>query len=203
MASATSIPPRVRQAKLTAEQIFERTKVRELQLSRLLMFYISGGLLFMLLPGTFLGVWNLISISGRRAAEGTSPAWIQAHGHAQVMGWIGSFILGIGYYSIPKLRQGGRPFALSLAWSSGVLWMAGVSLRWVANVYLWHWRALLPISAAICWQPSLLRFSLRRYAPRRRKACIPAFLSSYGAPTSGLALSLLECKRAAASKPQR
>jgi hypothetical protein len=46
----------------TADQIFERTRAREIQLSRLLIFYISGGLLFVLLPGTFLGVWNLISI---------------------------------------------------------------------------------------------------------------------------------------------
>lgn len=60
----------------------------------------------MLLPGTFLGVWNLISISGRRAADSISPAWIQAHGHPQVLGWIGSFMLGVGYYSIPKLREG-------------------------------------------------------------------------------------------------
>lgn len=65
----------------TPDQIFERTKAREIQLSRLLMFYISGGLLFMLLPGTFLGVWNLLSISGRKAADSIAPAWIQAHGH--------------------------------------------------------------------------------------------------------------------------
>ena len=39
----------------TPLQIFERTRIRELQLSRLLIFFISGGLLFMLLPGTFLG----------------------------------------------------------------------------------------------------------------------------------------------------
>ena len=103
----------------------------------------------MLLPGTFLGVWNLISISGRRAADGISPAWIQAHGHAQVLGWIGTFILGIGFYSIPKLRGGLRPFALHVAWFSGALWMAGVLMRWIANVYLWHWRALLPVSAAM------------------------------------------------------
>ncbi len=133
----------------TPVQIFERTRTRELQLSRLLIFFISGGLLFMLLPGTFLGVWNLISISGRRAADSISPAWIQAHGHAQVLGWIGSFILGIGYYSIPKLRGGIKLFALRLAWISGTLWMAGVLLRWAANVYLWHWRALLPASAAM------------------------------------------------------
>jgi len=149
MATGASTPPRGQHAEPTTQQIFERTKLREMQLSRLLMFCISGGLLFMLLPGTFLGVWNLISISGRRAAESITPAWIQAHGHAQVMGWIGSFILGIGYYSIPKLRHGSSSFSLGTAWLSGMLWMAGVSLRWFANVYLWHWRTLLPLSAAM------------------------------------------------------
>ncbi len=130
------------------QEIFNRVSAREQKLSRLLIFYISGGLLFMLLPGTFLGVWNLISISGQRAAESVSPSWIQAHGLAQVMGWIGSFILGIGYYSIPKLRHDLRPFALWPAWLAGSLWMAGVLLRWLANVYLWQWRVLLPLSAA-------------------------------------------------------
>ena len=130
----------------TPEQIFARTSAREVQLSHLLIFFISGGLLFMLLPGTFLGVWNLISISGRRAADSISPSWIQAHGHAQVLGWIGSFILGIGYYSIPKLRRS-QPFAVGSAWFAGPLWMAGVLLRWFANVYLWQWRVLLPVSA--------------------------------------------------------
>ena len=51
----------------TPEQIFERIRAREVQLSHLLVFFICGGLLFMVLPGTFLGVWNLISISSRRA----------------------------------------------------------------------------------------------------------------------------------------
>ena len=69
------------------------------------MLYISTGLLFMLLPGTFLGVWNLLAISSHRAADSVSRAWIQAHGHAQIFGWIGTFILGIGFYSIPKLRR--------------------------------------------------------------------------------------------------
>jgi hypothetical protein len=133
----------------TPEQIFERAKAREIRLSRLLVFYISGGLLFMLLPGTFLGVWNLVFISGRRAAESISPAWIQAHGHAQVIGWIGTFILGIGYYSIPKLRGGLKPYSIWLAWLAGSLWMSGALLRWLANVYLWRWRVLLPASAAM------------------------------------------------------
>ena len=133
---------------LTPHEIFEITRAREKALARLLMAYISAGLAFMLLPGTFLGVWNLIAITDRHAADSVPPAWMQAHGHAQIFGWIGSFILGIGFYSIPKLRRAAQPFALWTAWLCWVLWTTAVTLRWAANVYLWHWRAFLPATAA-------------------------------------------------------
>lgn len=128
------------------QTIFEVAAAREVRLSRILIAYIAMGLFFMVLPGTFLGVWNLIAISDHRSAETVSAAWIQAHGHAQIFGWIGSFILGIGYYSIPKLRRM-KPFALWAPWTSLVMWCAGVSLRWTAGVYEWQWRSLLPLSA--------------------------------------------------------
>ncbi len=120
---------------------------RETRLSRLLIAYISAGLVFMLLPGTFLGVWNLLAISSRHAADSIAPAWIQAHGHAQIFGWIGTFILGIGFYSIPKLRRL-DPFALSAGWTSWALWTAGVTMRWWTGVTQWHWQVALPLSAA-------------------------------------------------------
>ena len=101
----------------TPGQVFEIAAARETRLSRLLVVYITAGLLFMLLPGTFLGVWNLLTISSHRAAGTASPGWIQAHGHAQIFGWIGTFILGIGYYSIPKLRRL-KVFALWAPWTS-------------------------------------------------------------------------------------
>lgn len=120
----------------------------EIALQRLLTTYVFTGLLFLLLPGTFLGVWNLVSISGRHSLAGLSPAWLQAHGHAQIFGWIGTFIIGIGYYSLAKM---GRlmPFAVSRGWASWALWTAGVTLRWVANITEWNWRVLLPASAAL------------------------------------------------------
>ncbi len=133
---------------LTPLQIFDITAKRETSLSRLLMLYIGTGLVFMLLPGTFLGVWNLLAISGHQAADAVAPAWIQAHGHAQIFGWIGTFILGIGYYSIPKLRRMGS-FALSAVWLSWGLWTSGIALRWLTGVYGWHWRVLLPSSAVL------------------------------------------------------
>src|SRR5215467_14541078 len=88
---------------LSPAQLFEITRAREEAWSRLLMAFVTTGLIFMVFPGTFLGVWNLLQISGRESVATISPMWLQAHGHAQVFGWVGSFILGIGFYSIPKL----------------------------------------------------------------------------------------------------
>ena len=133
---------------LTPSEVFAITAARETSLSRLLTVYITTGLIFMLLPGTFLGVWNLLAISSHHAANSVSAAWVQAHGHAQIFGWIGSFILGIGFYSIPKLRRMG-PLALSAGWITWALWTSGVSVRWLASVDEWHWRAALPISATL------------------------------------------------------
>ena len=79
---------------LTATEIFNISASRETTLSRLLTLYICTGLAFMLLPGTFLGVWNLITMSAHRSTQTVTSARIQAHGHAQIFGWIGTFILG-------------------------------------------------------------------------------------------------------------
>lgn len=107
---------------------------RERQLQRALIVYIVTGLFFMILPDTFLGVWNLISISSsRHTLESLSPAWLQAHGHAQIFGWIGTFILGIGFYS-PSKMGGLPPFAVWRAWMALTSWAAGTTLRWIAGV---------------------------------------------------------------------
>jgi hypothetical protein len=139
------------------KSVMDRAIARERSLSRLLMTYIVTGLIFMLLPGTFLGVWNLIKISSREAVNSVSPAWIQAHGHAQLFGWVGTFILGIGFYSIPKLRKL-KPFALWEGWLCLALWVVGVTSRWLANIYPWHWRVLMPLSAALEFVAFLIFF---------------------------------------------
>lgn len=110
--------------------------------------YVGTGLFFLLLPGTFLGVWNLVSISGKHSLANLSPSWIQAHGHAQIFGWIGAFIIGIGYYSLSKMG-GVKPFAVCRGWTTWVLWTGGVALRWIGNISEWNWRVLLPASATL------------------------------------------------------
>ncbi len=157
---------------------------------RLITAYLITGLLFMLLPGTFLGVWNLVSISGRHSLATLSPEWIQAHGHAQIFGWVGSFILGIGFYSIPKMA--GLPyFAVSRGWVCWALWTSGALARWATNLYLWQWRLLLPLSAAMELAAFLIFFGTVSRHPssgncRKKQAWIVLAIGA----SSGLLLAL-------------
>jgi uncharacterized protein involved in response to NO len=116
---------------------------RERQKSLMLRAWILSGLFFMTLPGTLLGFSNLMAISAHHGLGTLPAAWIEGHGHAQMFGWIGSFILGIGFYSQPAHGRS----VLRVPLSCYVLWTSGVGMRWFANIYGWHWRALLPISA--------------------------------------------------------
>src|SRR5215469_1515965 len=115
---------------------------------RLVTAFVASGMLFMLLPGTFLGVWNLIGISQQHTSASLSPAWLQAHGQAQIFGWIGSFILGIGFYSLTKM-QSTLTFPIRAGWTVWPLWTVGIVLRWICGVTGWRWRVLLPLSGAL------------------------------------------------------
>ncbi len=141
---------------------------RERSSQQIVTAFIVSGLIFMLLPGTFLGVWNLISISQAHGPGTLSQAWLQAHGQAQIFGWIGSFILGVGFYSLTKM-QSTLDFPTRDAWVSWCLWTAGVSLRWTAGVMAWHWRVLLPLSAILeVTGYGLFLRAVRRHRPKTR-----------------------------------
>ena len=111
--------------------------------SILLRAWILSGLFFMALPGTLLGFSNLMAISTHHGMGSLPAAWMEGHGHAQMFSWIGSFILGIGFYSQPALHLS----AIRLQQTCRSLWVIGVALRWFANIYSWNWRLLFPISA--------------------------------------------------------
>lgn len=121
---------------------------RESAMSKLLMAFVVTGLVFMLFPGTLLGVWNLLQISGRTRGASISSSWLQAHGHAQVFGWVGSFLLGIGFYSIPRLRDRATG-VICAVWVCWAMWTLGVATRWATTVYGWEWRVLMPVGGIL------------------------------------------------------
>lgn len=101
--------------------------------ARLLIAFLATGLFFLALPGTFIGVGNLLLIAASQAPGAPAPAWIQAHGQAQIFGWVGSFIIGISLFILPRFR--GIPLAsIGLGWCTWALWTAGVTLHWLVGV---------------------------------------------------------------------
>ncbi len=177
---------------LTPAQTMELIRKREEALSRILMAFVTTGLLFMVFPGTFLGVWNLLQISGRESVASISPAWLQAHGHAQVFGWVGSFILGIGFYSIPK-KRGRKNSRIGAAWLCWGMWTSGAAMRWGASVYSWEWRILLPFSALLELAAFLIFFhSVSQHRPEDSgKAKLEAWVWVVITASIGLLLVLL------------
>jgi hypothetical protein len=183
-----------------AEQLVARERAKSL----LLRAWIASGLFFMALPGTLLGFSNLMAISAHHGAAGLPPAWMEGHGHAQMFGWIGSFILGIGFYSQPAR---GRD-ALRLQRVCFVLWTLGVAMRWVANIYGWHWEILLPLSASLEFAAVVMfLFAASHHKPAdpaaaaKRPYRMPQWMMSVLLGTFGLAavvtFNLVECLRLA------
>lgn len=162
--------------------------------ARLLMAFIAVGLVFLALPGTFLGVWNLIAIANHHSPASASAGWIQAHGQAQLMGWVGTFVLGISLYVLPKFR--GRPLQrFGLAWLSGALWSLGVAWRWWVGVYEGAWRVgliastLLELAAYLLIQFILFRRSRGKSQTSKSKG-MPRDLGSWLGISAFLALGV-------------
>ncbi len=145
----------------------------ERRASRVLAAFILSGLLFLAFPGTLIGVFNLLSIAEQRTSTAANVAWIQAHGQAQVFGWVGAFILGISLYFLPKFL--GRTIArFGWAWLVWGLWTAGTAWRWWIGVSGGRWRVGLVSSAAM----ELAAFAVSQYllwfAGKRPRQATPA-----------------------------
>jgi uncharacterized protein involved in response to NO len=177
------------------------TLLRERNKSWMLRAWILSGIFFMALPGTLLGFSNLMAISAHHGLGAMPPAWMEGHGHAQMFGWIGSFILGIGFYSQPSRRSGLRvPIACFGFWTAGVL------LRWVGNIYEWHWRSLLVASSALEVMAVLLFLSAASHhkrpaaekgAKKGMEVWMIAVLLSTAALTGAVIFNFVECLRLA------
>ena len=179
--------------------------IRERNKSWMLRAWVLSGLFFMALPGTLLGFSNLMAISAHHGLGAMPPAWMEGHGHAQVFGWIGSFVLGIGFYSQPSRRSG-----LRIPITCFGFWTAGVLLRWIGNIYEWHWRPLLVISSAFELVAVLLFLSAASHHKRPESAAgvkkgmelwMISVLLSTAALTAAVIFNFVECTRLAAHAP--
>ncbi len=69
---------------------------------RLFRPYFTAGLAIVLSVGAAWGVWLLWKIGYAGSFTGISIHEVNAHGHAQIFGWVGLFIMGFAYYVLPR-----------------------------------------------------------------------------------------------------
>jgi uncharacterized protein involved in response to NO len=90
--------------------------------------FIFGALAVAVTAGFGLGVINLTRIAFAQSYYSISGVLKQVHGHAQIFGWIGLFIMGVAMHAVPRMKmQPLRPVRAAKA----CLWLmvAGLVMR--------------------------------------------------------------------------
>jgi hypothetical protein len=112
--------------------------------------FFKAGIAVVLTLGAAWGAYLLlrIALTGRFAAAGLHE--VNAHGHAQIFGWVGLFVMGFAYQAFPRFKH--TSLALPhLALASLWLMLAGLVGRSVgeplANVLPWAG----PVAGASAW----------------------------------------------------
>lgn len=112
--------------------------------------FVYAAIAIALTLGCTLGATNLTFIARRQSFDFPALWWwtahVQVHGHAQILGWVGLFIMGVSYHVLPHLKA--APLhAPRLAAATLWLVLAGLLLRAFGQPYIgqagWAASALL------------------------------------------------------------
>lgn len=110
--------------------------------------FFKAGIAVILTAGAAWGAFLLLRIGLGRSFTAVSIHDINAHGHAQIFGWVGLFVMGFAYQAFPRMRHTSlwRP---DLANLSFYLMVFGVTARAVGEpLYEWPLMRELAISAS-------------------------------------------------------
>lgn len=90
--------------------------------------FFLAGILTVLTVGAGWGAWLLWNIGFNEDFTSISIHHVNAHGHAQIFGWVGLFIMGFAYQAFPRLWHT-RLVAPRLAVAAFSAMLAGIALR--------------------------------------------------------------------------
>jgi len=96
--------------------------------------FVKTALVIVITVGCSLGAINLAAMALAGVTGSYWEAITQAHGHAQVFGWVGLFIMGVAYHVLPRLKSTelqGRTAAMASYW----LMLSGIVLRMAAQPF--------------------------------------------------------------------
>ncbi len=67
--------------------------------------FFKTGIVVVLTAGAVWGAWLLLQIALHGSFTVVSIFQINAHGHAQMFGWVGLFVMGFAYQALPRLKN--------------------------------------------------------------------------------------------------
>jgi hypothetical protein len=112
--------------------------------------FFKAGIAVVLTLGGAWGAYLLlrIGLTGRFTAAGLHE--VNAHGHAQIFGWVGLFVMGFAYQAFPRFKHADLAFP-HLAWASLGLMLAGLVGRSVGEPLAGSLSWAGPIAVASAW----------------------------------------------------
>ncbi len=67
--------------------------------------FFKGGIAVILTVGAVWGAWLLLQIAWHGSFTAAGIHQVNAHGHAQIFGWIGLFVMGFAYQAFPRFKH--------------------------------------------------------------------------------------------------
>jgi hypothetical protein len=112
--------------------------------------FFKAGIAVVLTFGAVWGAYLLLRIgwTGRFAAAGLHE--VNAHGHAQIFGWVGLFVMGFAYQAFPRFKHATLAFP-GLAWASLGLMLIGLVGRSLGEPLAASLQAAGPVAIVSAW----------------------------------------------------
>jgi len=112
--------------------------------------FFLAGIAVVLTLGAVWGAYLLARIALARSFSAAGLHEINAHGHAQIFGWVGLFVMGFAYQAFPRFKHTtlSHPYLAIVSWW---LMIVGVVCRSVAEPLAahQHWMGTVAIVAAV------------------------------------------------------
>jgi len=107
--------------------------------------FFLAGIAIALSLGAVWGAWLLLRIAATGSFTSVGIHQVNAHGHAQIFGWVGLFVMGFAYHMFPRFKN------TRLAWprlARSTLWLmvGGILLRAGGEAFIDTWPGLLGVA---------------------------------------------------------
>lgn len=90
--------------------------------------FFKAGIAVILTLGAVWGAYLLLRIGFLKSFTSVGYHEVNAHGHAQIFGWVGLFVMGFAYQAFPRFKHTTLPYP-RLAFASFGMMIAGLLLR--------------------------------------------------------------------------